>query len=228
MSTHRFDTVLLDVGGVLHLPDHELALGAAQSAGIAIDRDLIDRAHYRGCGGVVVDGVHDGTTPWQRHHDAYFERHLDCLGVDPDARPAMHDALRVAYAAAPPWGRIAPGAFDALRALADAGLQIGIVCNADGTTADRLAAQGFGAVCEFACLIDSAVVGISKPDPRIFGLAIDQLGLEPERTCFVGDMPGIDIPGARATGITPLILDPWADHPSARDYATISSLHEVV
>ena len=42
----------------------------------------------------------------------------------------------------------------------------------------------------FDVVIDSCRVGLRKPDPRIFRLALDRLGVDPDRVLFVDDQPG--------------------------------------
>ena len=42
------EAVLVDVGGVLVLPDHDRMAGAFERAGVHVDRDRLDRAHYAG------------------------------------------------------------------------------------------------------------------------------------------------------------------------------------
>ena len=53
----------------------------------------------------------------------------------------------------------------------------------------------------FSVIVDSAQVGLSKPDPRIFRRAIDELGLTPAAATFVGDSFARDMAGARAVGM---------------------------
>ena len=57
-------------------------------------------------------------------------------------------------------------------------------------------------------MIDSHVVGVEKPDARIFHLALDACGARREQAVFIGDIYEIDVQGARNAGITPLLLDP--------------------
>ena len=52
----------------------------------------------------------------------------------------------------------------------------------------------------FVQVIESAVVGIRKPDPRIFQLGIDALGMSPEEIVVVGDSLENDILPARELG----------------------------
>ena len=53
----------------------------------------------------------------------------------------------------------------------------------------------------FGAVAISRVVGILKPDPRIFALALDQLGVTATDSVFVGDTPKTDIVGAQAAGM---------------------------
>ena len=60
----------------------------------------------------------------------------------------------------------------------------------------------------FGVIVDSARVGLSKPDPRIFMKALDALGIEPVRAVMVGDSLARDMAGARAAGLPHIWLTP--------------------
>ena len=112
------------------------------------------------------------------------------------------------------WMRVVPGSVDALRALADEGIRLGVVSNAGGTMAARLRdleilQVGPGVGVEVGTLIDSGAVGVEKPDPRIFRLALDALDADPARTAYVGDMPLFDVVGAKRAGLRPFLMDPY-------------------
>ncbi len=68
---------------------------------------------------------------------------------------------------------------------------------------------GPGLGVEVGTLIDSGAVGVEKPDPRIFHLALEALDADPARTAYVGDMPRFDVVGARRAGLRPLLMDPY-------------------
>jgi 2-haloacid dehalogenase len=53
----------------------------------------------------------------------------------------------------------------------------------------------------FRAVVISGEVGIAKPDPRFFHLAIRALGLGADEVLVVGDVPGTDIRGARSAGM---------------------------
>lgn len=58
----------------------------------------------------------------------------------------------------------------------------------------------------FEVVIDSSAVGVRKPDPRIFHLALEQLGgIAPERAVFLDDAPG-NIAGAEAAGLRAILV----------------------
>lgn len=58
----------------------------------------------------------------------------------------------------------------------------------------------FGLSTYFRCVVDSALVGVSKPDPKIFQIAIDKLGYKPENTTVIGDSFEKDIQPAIKLG----------------------------
>lgn len=73
--------------------------------------------------------------------------------------------------------------------------------NAEGWCRDL----GFDRYFEF--VIDSAVVGVRKPDPRIFHIALEKLNLPAERTAYVGDQFKADIEGSKGVGMRSVWLE---------------------
>ena len=74
-------------------------------------------------------------------------------------------------------------------------------------------------------------VGVAKPDPRIFefGLAVFE-GIERHRIAYVGDSVTMDVMGARAAGLFPVLLDPHDDHEGAvyhDDSGTTAEFHRI-
>jgi putative hydrolase of the HAD superfamily len=53
----------------------------------------------------------------------------------------------------------------------------------------------------FKTIVISGEVGIPKPEPRIFELALERLGVAPQEAAMVGDSRPRDVAGARATGM---------------------------
>ena len=92
-----------------------------------------------------------------------------------------------------------------------------------------LARSGPGRFRAWRRQVDSAVFGIAKPDPAIFGPALDALGTDPARTLYVGDTVHADVGGATAAGMAVVQLDPYDlhgdfDHAPAADVAALADL----
>ena len=75
--------------------------------------------------------------------------------------------------------------------------------------------EEFGLDGIFSQIIESAVVGVRKPNPRIFSLGVEALGLEPEEVIVVGDSIDKDIIPARQAGCQTVWFrgEGWTDDP---------------
>jgi putative hydrolase of the HAD superfamily len=80
-------------------------------------------------------------------------------------------------------------------------------------------------------ILDSAVVGVAKPDPAIFRIALDALGVPAGQTVLhVGDSLRYDVAGAHAAGLQPVHMDPYGfcpvpgGHPHVRSLAELADL----
>jgi putative hydrolase of the HAD superfamily len=107
------------------------------------------------------------------------------------------------------WARLLPGVASALERLVAAGIRVGVVSNSDGTIERQLEGLGVGRWLDV--VVDSGAVGVEKPNPRIFNVALDALGCAPADAVHVGDLYATDVIGARAAGIRPVLLDPFGD-----------------
>jgi HAD superfamily hydrolase (TIGR01662 family) len=94
-----------------------------------------------------------------------------------------------------------PDAVPTLEALHGAGYRVGLISNAsdDGLIQRLVRNLGFEPYLNPA--LNSAGVGIRKPDPRIFQLVLEEWGLEPVEVAMVGDTLTADILGAQLSGM---------------------------
>jgi putative hydrolase of the HAD superfamily len=79
----------------------------------------------------------------------------------------------------------------------------------------------------------SNVVGMAKPDPRIYQLALDYFNVLPEDTLFVGDSWEADVAGPLQIGMKAVWLNKYGKTPPASDsdkkpLAIVSQLHELI
>ena len=122
--------------------------------------------------------------------------------------------------------RLFDDARPALEALAGRGLKLGVVSNFEPWLEDVLALEGVDHL--FAAVAISGKLGVAKPDPEIFRVALKEAGAEPEATVHVGDQPVNDVAAARAVGITPVLIDRFARHRDAAGIHRVESLRGFV
>jgi putative hydrolase of the HAD superfamily len=58
----------------------------------------------------------------------------------------------------------------------------------------------------FDIVVESAIVGVRKPEPRIYQIACEHLGIEPHQAVFLDDM-GANLKGAKALGMHTIKVD---------------------
>jgi len=158
----------------------------------------IDADHERVAAGFAAEGEYYLPRSLQGRDEASLARlRLECTGVflegaaidlDPVAFvDAYIEALRF---------ELVPGAAEAVTSLRRRGLALAVVSNWDIALPDHLAELGLGQLPVFT----SAAAGSAKPDPEPFLLALDALGVRPERALHVGDKVDDEL-GAKAAGM---------------------------
>jgi putative hydrolase of the HAD superfamily len=161
-----------------------------------------------------------------RDEIAYYRRH-HLEGGTPAAvrrlRAACAGVLADGLERAPPVPELAqllvdalqfeafPDALPLLRRLRHRPIRIAVVSDWDCTLAEHLDRLGVGAWIDE--VVVSAVVGVAKPDPRIFAAALERLGVPPEFAVVCGDDPVRDVAGARAAGIRGVLIDREGRYP---------------
>jgi putative hydrolase of the HAD superfamily len=218
----RVDAVLVDAGGVLLVPDPVAIRRELEPYGATPDDEACIRAHYVSMREVDILGEGD----WPAV-DRCFAR---AAGVPEerveDAITAI-DSIYFGERWAP-----AEGAAEALVALQRADIPLAVVSNAGGTMEHQLLTHEVCSVdgrthARVAIVVDSHIVGVEKPDPKIFGFALDILGFDPTHCLYVGDTVHFDVHGARAAGLWPIHIDPYELCPGADDHPHAPSLAAV-
>jgi putative hydrolase of the HAD superfamily len=121
-------------------------------------------------------------------------KQLGIAGVSSD------DLLADYRARYPEFASPSPGAVETVRALHEKGLKTGILSNGNVQVQDaKIGVIGLRDALD--TVVISEAVGLRKPDPAIFALAVENLGLPPRDVLFVGDNPAVDIVGAAAAGL---------------------------
>jgi putative hydrolase of the HAD superfamily len=123
------------------------------------------------------------------------------------------------------------GTIDTLRELRRRGIRRGLISVCSGDVQDVWDETEFA--LHFDEVVLSCAVGLRKPDPRIYRLACERLGVEPEDCLFVGDGANDELAGADRVGMKAVcILRPDLDEslwPEARGWEpTIRDVREVL
>jgi putative hydrolase of the HAD superfamily len=129
---------------------------------------------------------------------APFEADCRAHGVEVEGAAVM-----AAIAAA---GVARPAMLEAIRRIRARGLRVGALTNnwkREGSEDDLIPHR---LRSHFDVFVESRVVGLRKPDPRIYLLACRELGVEPSRTAFLDDI-GSNLKAARALGMVTIKVD---------------------
>lgn len=102
---------------------------------------------------------------------------------------------------------------------------LGVVSNMDRTLPQVLVQLGVDGY--LSVVVSSGEVGLTKPQPEIFRVALERTGVAPEEAFYVGDQYENDVLGARRAGLTPILIDRYDLFPHLTEVIRIRSLDEV-
>ncbi len=134
------------------------------------------------------------------------------LGVDDPAYQKLA-AMGEHFASIPYQRTVHPAALELLDELRRRGFQLAVVSDWDPDLSNVLTALGIRH--DFDALAVSAIVGCTKPNPRLFRNALARTGADAARSLHIGDYYELDVAGARSVGIQPLLFDWKGRHPEA-------------
>ena len=117
-----------------------------------------------------------------------------------------------------------PETLGVLEKLCERRYRIGVISNFDSRLTEVLAALRVEPFIEHTVL--SSLVGVAKPDPRIFRIAADSMGVSPARALHVGDSLDHDVVGARNAGLKAFLIDRQDRYPCLSD-SRLRSLSEL-
>jgi HAD superfamily hydrolase (TIGR01509 family) len=225
------EAIVFDAGGTLVRLDFEWMAATVTQLGFALDAATLRRAevagrraydassgHPPGPGEVAPPLGSRGST------EAYFTGMLAACGEPGAVADSALDAFLERQRDHGLWMKPAEGARSMLDALAALRLRLACVSNSDGRAEETLAACGVRDGLEF--VVDSHVVGVEKPDPRIFAIALERLGVAPDRALYVGDILSVDREGSQDAGMHFTLIDPYGDY-APPGVAAIASIGEL-
>jgi putative hydrolase of the HAD superfamily len=196
---------------------------AARSIGLELDLETVRRAYQI----VEITNKYSSVTVTDR--DAFYHNYnrelVEVLGISSHFA-TLGPALIEHFKREKHWQLFSDTA-PALSRLHESGRPLALVANWDKnlpTLIERLSIAVY-----FSCVVASEAVGVEKPDPAIFQIALAELSLRvPEQmVLYIGNEYRADVLGARAAGLTPVLIDRYALYPHA-DCHRFASLDELV
>jgi putative hydrolase of the HAD superfamily len=187
----RFAAVIFDIGGVV--TDSPLQAIARYEADHGLPPSSVNRA-------VAAAGEAGAWSRLERGEItiadflAPFEADCRAHGIEVKGERVM------AYIATA--GRPRPRMLAAIRALRSRGFRVAALTN--NWIRERRESHPLRE--HFECIVESSVVGLRKPDPRIYALACRELGVEPRQAVFLDDI-GRNLKAARTLGMATIKVD---------------------
>jgi putative hydrolase of the HAD superfamily len=222
----RPEALLLDAGNTIVFLDEAAVAAAARTVGADVAPERVHasirpavRAYER-----FLDGGGSHEEAWF----VYMRELLVQAGAARELGDVASAAVRRSHDELNLWRRVPAGLPEILDRLRRAGVRLGVVSNSEGKIAELLETVGIASY--FETVVDSGVVGVRKPDPRIFAIALDRLGVAASNALYAGDVPDIDVRGARAAGVDAVLIDAFGHYPDfdaayrAESVAALASL----
>jgi len=223
-SSRPIDTICLDAGGTLVWPNWERVRDALDAHGIAVETAALAAADPRVRRSLDEQHLIASSTDQSRAWN-FFDAVLTTAGVEltVGARRAL-SGIEEYQRTMNVWESVPQFVAPTLVELRRLGYKLVVVSNANGTV--RQAFQRIGLFDLVDVIVDSAEEGFEKPDRRLFDVALRRAGANHSRALHVGDIYHIDVAGARAAGLTPVLVDE-ADLYADADCHRIRSIAEL-
>lgn len=158
---------------------------------------------------------------WVEYVKVLFDR----LKVPLDRHEAVTSQLVERFRNILLWSRVFPDTAPVLERLRASGYFLAVISNSVGTVEEQIGRAGLGQYFQF--VLDSSIVGVEKPHPEIFQMALNRAAVSPSEAVFVGDTYATDIGGARGAGIRGVLIDRFGAYDGTVDCPRITSLDEL-
>jgi putative hydrolase of the HAD superfamily len=149
-----------------------------------------------------------------------YRRCLMDLSID---APWLADELYKVFSDSASY-RLYDDALPAINALNDAGYRVGLISNFEGWLEELLVELEAGDVFDVSVI--SGLVGVEKPNPKIYQIALHEAGVEASAAAHVGDSLANDVVPPVNLGMKAVLLD-RAGHHASQGVPVIRSLLEL-
>lgn len=130
---------------------------------------------------------------------------MEQVGVPESERPRLIQMMIEGFRNIRTWSVVMPETPGYLASLQEQGYFLGVISNSVGTIEDQL--KDVGMRDYFQAVFDSAIVGVEKPHPEIFQMALASAKVTASEAVFVGDTNATDVGGAQLAGLHGVLID---------------------
>ncbi|MDX9827425.1 MAG: HAD family hydrolase [Spirochaetia bacterium] len=147
-------------------------------------------------------------SPAKKFMPRYFSQLCEYLGIDGDLLSFLDQWLKAWEEKRLEW-LVYPFVPELLKALRDRDFRLGVISNWDPSARPILQRQGI--IDFFEVTVISSEVGVTKPDRKIFDIALEKASVKPENCLYVGDNYYDDAVGASTVGMGYRIINRFGD-----------------
>jgi putative hydrolase of the HAD superfamily len=211
MKTPQIRAIFFDAGNTLLYPrldDRARDLTAAGYPATIEDFHAAERAAKQKLDEWLWPQIRRGEVPRTIDHyywGEYLKALLDLAGAPKSEYPRLIQLVADGFRNIRTWSVVMPETPGCLASLKEQGYFLGVISNSVGTVEDQLRHEGLRDY--FEAVFDSAIVGVEKPHPEIFQMALDRAGVAAQEAVFVGDTYSTDIGGAQLAGLQGILID---------------------
>ncbi len=217
MKFDDVDLLSLDAGNTVIFLDHArletIARGLGHDDVHAAKLIETEGKAKRALGGdgdaLEIDWAH-AKAPGARGWGIVMATMFEAAGVAKGDLPNLLDVLWASHVDHNLYSKVPRGFVEAMAEVRAAGVKVAIVSNSEGML-DRLF-EKLGILSSFDAVVDSAKVGVEKPDARIFEIACKRTGTTPDRALHLGDTMATDIIGAQNEKLRSAMVDPFGHY----------------
>jgi HAD superfamily hydrolase (TIGR01509 family) len=213
------DLLCLDAGNTVIFLDHDrLAEIIRETTGVDLSADALIEAEGEAKRRAETGELHDVAWSHRAHPGgASWGKIIGTLaivaGVPRERAGAFLDGAWARHLERNLYSKVPEGLGPALDDARARGVAVAIISNSEGKLEALF--RDLGIRDHFDLVVDSGIVGVEKPDPRIFRVALEHFDVAPDRALHLGDVYATDIVGARAAGLRCALIDPF-DHYAGR------------
>lgn len=206
--------VLFDIGGTLHTVRNSESLARAFAQRLIERLAVYDIAIETPCE-EFAKRLHQNAEEYKRWSEEtlvelpapriWNEFYLKQYGIGEEKLAPIAEELSFLYDYERVCNKRRPRLTETMEQLRAQGVRMGIVSNIISTSFGPHMVKEYGIEQYMECIVMSSVAGCRKPGAKIFGIAMNELGVAREETAYVGDTISRDVLGARNAGLAMMI-----------------------